>query len=444
MTLEKKDWNKLLHFIRRGECVLVLGPSLPDYAGEASYYQELSRLLMVQAGIDCDPAQRFDFTEVYYRYLKSGRDVVDLSLDIERLCRSLDSRVLTLYRELAELPFRMCVNVGFDRQMAEACKQHSGRPSVHHYYDCYRGLETRHDENAEGASPFLVYNLLGDYSADTGSLVVTESQQSDSLRAIASNQPRLDSRVVEVQNDKQVSYLCIGFDFRSWYSRALFHFLKLNASDFASFAVRPESLVGHPDSGRITLFLEGSCDYVVDEGTLDVFVTQLRDRWREISQAVSRQPRYQSPDDSAPVVFLSYVHEDMDRVEWLEQQLYRNGVNTWRDDKLRAGDNWDRVLKDVIKSQCHYVVFCQSRNMDSASETYVSDEFDEAWPRHRRRDFNGEKFIFPARMDNCRGILRLADEQIQSRDVFDEEAAAALARDILDEWRIHSQRLQQE
>lgn len=97
--------------------------------------------------------------------------------------------------------------------------------------------------------------------------------------------------------------------------------------------------------------------------------------------------------------FISYSHCDGDRVEKLRRQLFpitrALGIDLWIDEEIRAGDVWDRKIRQAL-SQARLFLFCISS--DLLFSKYVdSVELKEA----RRKYDRGEALLVPVILRDC-------------------------------------------
>lgn len=73
--------------------------------------------------------------------------------------------------------------------------------------------------------------------------------------------------------------------------------------------------------------------------------------------------------------FLSYVHEDKERVDRLHEALEAVGVSVWRDTKdLWPGQNWEDEIRAAIKSESLAFIACFSEHTAARTKTYQNAE----------------------------------------------------------------------
>src|SRR5262245_13692312 len=60
-------------------------------------------------------------------------------------------------------------------------------------------------------------------------------------------------------------------------------------------------------------------------------------------------------------VFISYAHEDKPRVAVLVAELEEKGLSVWWDDRLEAGETWDRRIEyELNQAACVLAIWSQS------------------------------------------------------------------------------------
>ena len=184
-NLENWDWRKLLRNIRRGKCVLLLGPeaaSVPAVGQPAS----LSALLALRLAAELKGAQPrhdpADLAQVAQRYIvQPGKERTDLEMAVEDFYRPYKDASTPLHRNLAALPFRLCVTTTPDDFLANAFRAAQKTPQQAFYH--FRSGHVPHLKPPNEANP-LIYKLYGDCAADNSdSLVLTETDLLDFLQS---------------------------------------------------------------------------------------------------------------------------------------------------------------------------------------------------------------------------------------------------------------------
>src|SRR5262249_1511691 len=99
----------------------------------------------------------------------------------------------------------------------------------------------------------------------------------------------------------------------------------------------------------------------------------------------------------------------------------------------RAGENWDRVLVDVIKKRVDYVVVAQSPRMANQAEGYFRKEIQVA--RDRLSKFDQSKFVFLLPVTLTGGRPMPEPEDLHTIDVSTDAGVEDLARVIREDWQ---------
>ncbi|MFG2278758.1 TIR domain-containing protein [Streptomyces asoensis] len=82
-----------------------------------------------------------------------------------------------------------------------------------------------------------------------------------------------------------------------------------------------------------------------------------------------------------PSVFLSYAAQDAPEARKLEQALALTGIDVWSDRKLRAGDQWARVISEALENAEVILVLISPSSLASA---WVAREWQIALTRSKR------------------------------------------------------------
>lgn len=104
-------------------------------------------------------------------------------------------------------------------------------------------------------------------------------------------------------------------------------------------------------------------------------------------------------DQSGKHVFISYVHEDSDRVDALCAVLEAAGIPYWRDRKdLGPGDAWRAQIKSAIREGSLVFLACFSENSRSKNKSYMNEELTLAVEEFRLMP-PGRVWLIPVRFD---------------------------------------------
>ena len=97
--------------------------------------------------------------------------------------------------------------------------------------------------------------------------------------------------------------------------------------------------------------------------------------------------------------FVSYVHEDTERVDWLCRELESAGIRVWRDiDQLWPGEDWKQKIREAILSGSFAFLGCFSNESESRETSYQREELLLAVEQMRLRR-PGRAWLIPVRFD---------------------------------------------
>jgi hypothetical protein len=431
--------HKLAERIRRGDdktgggCVLLLGPGVavdPSDAQRTSVTALLARRLAADPQVQsrCTPEMENNLRHVaqlYYQVHDQDKD--DLALVVKDFYAGFQDATTAFHRNLAQLPFRLCISTSPDDFMFNALREAGKNPSRAHYNfhrDRNPGL-IRATEKAP-----LVYYLYG-RGDDLDSLVLTENDLIEFLVCVVRGDPDLPEFIKGPLGDRDTTFLFLGFGFQNWYLRVLLHVLNIYGHGSRAMALEDASFFQNPEHFQTVGFFSG--DHLIEFRPLrwDEFAERLCADYRGSSG--SPAPAGAQPGPNAPVAFLSYASEDREAVETLGAKLAAYGIAVWQDKQnLRGGDNWRRVLRDVIAEQVDYVIVAQTRQMVSQFEGYFYHEINAALMRQDGFK-EGTLFVIPVTLDDCETLKELSDLHII--DVRSDQGVSRLAREISDDWR---------
>ena len=426
----------LVERIRRGSCILVLGPGVaidPQDETHTPLTRRLSRKLaqdelVCQYPLKLDPEDLRQVSQVFY---KTREDRIQLEIAVAEFYAEYEGATTDFHRALAELPFRLCICTTPDKLMFNALKEQKAgarmkTPYLANYN--FRGTAENNVAAPSEDSP-VVYHLYGSVD-DPDSLVLTESDLIDFLVNVVRGTPPLPPMIEGAMSNKETTFLFIGFGFLNWYVRVLLQVLNVYGHRNRPVAMEDPSFFANPDHKHNVIFFS-------DERSIEFRQLNWRDFARRLRDSyLARKPDPALPAHQAagaPKAFLCYANDDAASVVQLREQLEVRGIATWRDkDNLKAGDNWNRVLVHVIEKQVDYVVVCQSKAMDARLSGYYHKEIEIALEQQRR--FRpGARFVLATKLDDCVGHPDL--QHLHFESVRSDEGVNRLVMAIQGDWQ---------
>lgn len=425
---ETRELRSLVERIRRGDCVLVLGPRVairPNDPQRKPLEDVLASELLASLDLPDNEAAPCvsSLRAAADQYDRVRRDREELELAVHDFYAKYSEPTTAFHRDLATLPFRLCVSASPDDLMFKAFEAAGKRPyrANYNFNQCALGrLAAPTDERP------LVYHLFGHYQ-DPESLVLTEGDLIEFVVAIVRGTPAVPDEVRSLLADQTGSFLFLGFGFHNWYLRVLLQVLKVYGHRSKPIAFEDKQFFDHPDRQQAVGFFSG--DRLIEFRPL---------RWeefaRQLREAGGTVPPRRTPIDSpAPKVFLSYASENRDEVETLAAQLQSRGIDVWHDrQNLRAGDKWDRVLIDVIEKHVDYVVVVQTPEMVERVEGVFNSEIAAAARRHVKMS-NQFRFLIPVAIGGCELLASL--KEWHTVDVGIAAGVDALVLSIEEDWQ---------
>lgn len=429
---DEGDWNRLHETIKRGGCILLLGPGVavdPNESDRTPLTTLLARSLAEELGQNPRIVNTDDLAHVCQVYKDDrdrGRDRVALELAVSSFYeKQYDGKTTALHRALARLPIRLCINTTPDFFMERAFREEGKEPRVEYYH--YQEGRKKISLSEPDAQHPLVFDLCGN-RRDKSSLVLTESDLLDFLVSVISKKPPLPPFISSRFSDPKASFLFMGFGFRNWHLRILLRILKAEGDrSVGSLALEEPASFDFQDlEQRKAVF------YFKQEHRISVKHYSCEDFIKGLIpyQAAPNEPNRKSLPIGAPVAFLSYVHEDQARVQELKDQLEIEGVKSWIDTQnLRGGDEWDQKIAKVLE-KVNYVVVVQSASLDVRIQSYVHKEVKIALGRQEQTK-PGYRFIIPISLGFCEGLEKLKNLQTLDLNTL---GVKELAQVILEDW----------
>jgi hypothetical protein len=438
---EREVLKALVARITKRRCVLVLGPGVAIRVNDPDR-RPLDELLAldllaktpIQAGdTSLSPPSLRHAAGLYFRQ-KKDRELLEVAVRDFYACES--GSTTTFHRDLAHLPFELCVSASPDSLMLTAFKEADKEPQKGYY--CFRQANDAPPSRPTGKRP-LVYYLFG-YYEDPSSLVLTEEDLIDYLVAVVSRTPPIPDQVRSILADPDASFLFLGFGFHYWYLRVLLKVIGTYDHRSRAFAFEAPQLFERPEHVQAVAFFSDDrrrIDFL--KLRWESFAHQLRNAYEATLPSPTTEaasaPTPLTPD--TPKAFLSYASENRETVKALAEELKTRGIRVWRDeDDLRAGDNWDRKLLDVISRQVDYVVVVQTPAMTTATKGVFHREIAAALKvEEEMGEFEGEKlsFVIPVKIGDCARLSSL--KALHEIDVSTADGVNKLVDAIRDDWR---------
>lgn len=436
---ERRELRPLVERIKRGDCVLVLGPRVAIRANDPQR-RPLDELLAEEllAGLGTEQSEsalsRTNLRRAADLYYRLRQDREDLELAVQEFYAREGAATTDFHRNLAQLPFRLCVSASPDSFMLKAFEEAGKSPQAGYY-----GFKQA--ANAKLLSPTpdrpLVYHLFGHHE-DPSSLVLTEGDLIEFLVSIVRGAPPVPDEVRSILAEPAASFLFLGFGFHNWYLRVLLQVMNVYGHRSKAIAFEDAQFFDHPDREQAVGFFSG--DRLIDFRPLrwEAFAQHLREAYgagapgKDLRAASAAQPA--SPN--APRAFLSYASEDREAVEALAEDLETRGIKVWQDKQdLRAGDDWNRVLLDVIAKRVDYVVVVQTPAMTRRIEGVFHREIAAALQRqHEMGEFEGRqlRFLLPVTLGPCTPLSSLSASH--TIDVGGSDGVQSLIESIREDW----------
>jgi hypothetical protein len=283
----------------------------------------------------------------------------------------------------------------------------------------------------------LVYYLFGHHE-DRESLVLTEEDLIDFLVAVVKRDPPVPDQVRSILQDRAASFLFLGFGFHNWYLRVLLKVMDVYGHRTRATAFEDPQFFNHPDHEQAIAFF--SDDRRIDFRPLrwELFARQLREAYDATLPRPTAEPIAAPvpPGANAPKAFISYASEDAEDVRALTKKLEARDVRVYRDTQdLRAGDNWNQVLLDVINSKVNYVIVVHTPAMTKRTEGVFYREIAVAKQRQAGMgEFDGQtlRFLIPVNIGDCALLSSLKD--FHMIDVSEDKGVDLLVESILEDW----------
>lgn len=230
-----RDWAKLRLAFENNALVLVVGPllsTMADTKGNSIPMAEaLTRHLAEEFDETRRPPEGADLPTVA-GLLVADKGRATLEVAIDTFFRK-PLPVNALQETLAQLPFRIIINVARDKQICAALERHN----VKYHEEIYNFRQPREFTYLPTDTRTFVYHFLGavnckdDSTGQVGktlsSLVMTGADQVEFMKQVVQTERKIPNSLLAELNDSK-TYLFVGFDFNDWYLRLLLYCLGMS------------------------------------------------------------------------------------------------------------------------------------------------------------------------------------------------------------------------
>jgi hypothetical protein len=430
------DVKDLAYIVQDEKLILVLGPgasTIIDDGHEAPLQQRLSRSLSATSGISTDDLDPNDLRLVSQVWYERRKSLTGLQRKVLEFYKSYNGQTTQLHRNLAVLPFKLCITTSPDDFLFTAFEE-AGKHPVREFYNFKAARSV--DLPEPSIDKPLIYHLYG-HPQSLDSLVITENDLIDFLTTVIRNDPPLPSYIRKKLASEDSACLFFDLEFKNWYLRVLMNVLGYKQQhNNASWAIEdPDFFAKSKQHQSIVYFSSLQTINFHQESLLD-FSSRLSSAYEEIKSTIPQQS-LAKPPASAPLVFLSYASEDRSLVTDLYSQLEAEGIRVWLDvDNLRGGDKWDIQLQHVIGKLANYVVFVQTPNMFGRDSGVFNSELKEALKRET--ELTRGRFLIPVHSAaNCL-MPQIERERLHSVSVRTTDDVGKLADTIREDWNARS------
>ena len=92
-------------------------------------------------------------------------------------------------------------------------------------------------------------------------------------------------------------------------------------------------------------------------------------------------------------VFISYIHENIDNIDRLYQELTSRGIKVWLDrNDIKPGSRWKDAIRKAIRDGAFFIA-CFSKEYNKRNDTYMNEELTIAIDELRQRPTDRIWFI---------------------------------------------------
>ena len=203
-------WRGLVERIRRGTCILLLGPGVaidPDDPEQTPLSVSLAHRLAADETVadDKDLIDCNNLTYVAQLFHRRKKDRIELEMVVDGFYQPFDRLKPDFHQDIAALPFTLCINTTPDNFLYNALFEAGKEPRRDHY-------NFRRARKVIAVEPTidkpLVYDLYGSRT-EPESLVLTENDRLEFLVNVIKGSPELSPFVRSQFANSDTSFLSV-------------------------------------------------------------------------------------------------------------------------------------------------------------------------------------------------------------------------------------------
>lgn len=394
------DDNIFLESVRKNEVIPVIGSDLILVEFDHKIiplYSYLTQKLGSKLKID---PKSLNFREFVLEY-KEHTSLFDRA--IRTVFQEILNENILITDHLSKLAritgFSFYISTTFDRIFESVLEKERGNKNqnirILDYSFPLKAMGAEANPN-EGNQELNVIKILGSLQSDM--CAITDVEILEYIFSLKNEESMIRNMLFDQIKGKILLFL--GCDFSNWLLR---FFVRILANE-PFVMCKTDKIIAdnyaHKDP-KISMFFSHFKTQIIsfsDEEYKNpvVFINDFYGKWTEYYKN-SIPKRYQG------LVFLSYSHQDKEKIIPVRNEMLANGIDVWFDEnKLESGDNYKQKINDQIRNCNLFIPFIsQSSVLDPSSYAY-SVEWDLAIARRKVResdnDFNS--FIHPVIIDD--------------------------------------------
>ena len=241
----------------------------------------------------------------------------------------------------------------------------------------------------------VVFKVFG--SIENKNFATTEEEILEYVFSLKSENPLAETLHDLVQGK---NLLFLGCDFPNWLMRFFIRIITDERFKIGNTEKIIADNYAHKDF-KLSLFLKHFKTQILklsDEEFKNPlkFIEELYQRWL-VYEKKSVKKIFKG------TVFLSFSHQDVEKIRVVSRELSSNGIEVWFDEnKLKSGDNYDRIIKDRIKNCKIFIPFISKASLENRESYVYRVEWDMAISRRKIREIDERQksFIMPIVLDD--------------------------------------------
>ena len=269
------DYDTLYNSIIRGTCIVIIGPELVVENGQSPGFFELFMKHLQDKGRDTQDL----ISEDGFFPFENKEEMLTAIVNFNESCSKERS---SLYKKIAEIPFRLIFQVSTDIKLHKTYKD----LGLKHRFLCYNAQEPTKDwglDYLDEEDPTILISLLLDYNSEkecVNNAVLSYEDFISFIGKFYGNNPLPVGILTAIKKATHIIFL--GYRFDKWYWKLIFDLFNFPDPDIRIAGKTNIAILNNETNGLFAskTFYERQYKTTFENQSIEKFISELHERFR--------------------------------------------------------------------------------------------------------------------------------------------------------------------